>query len=587
MSNLHIYWGELLLDAFAAAGVHHVVLSPGSRSTPLALAAARDPRLRTTVVVDERCAAFVALGQARVTGRPSLLVCTSGTAAAHYLPAVIEASEASVPMLVLTSDRPPELHGRGALQTIRQVGLYGQFVRAAWELGVPDPHPQALVGVRATAALAVQATLDPRPGPVHLNAPFRTPLEPQPRDAGEAPLEERVAALRAQTVARAVPARRLPSSELVGELAAACAASQRGLIVAGPVPVSGRLARGAVAALARRLGCAVAAEAGSQLRFAPASPAPVPLELLSGSGMPEPDLVLVLGSWPTSAAWSRVLERLPVRPWVFCEHGWADPTNRAAGVLAGEVAQSVSELVERLGPGEPRPSAWSRAWVQAAEHVAAVLAQAEGEERRRGELSELGAVRGAVGCLADGSWLALGNSLAIRAVDAFCESHGVELQVLTQRGVSGIDGNISAAAGAALAAGEPVLLITGDVAFQHDLGGLATAAAVSTPLVVVVLANRGGRIFELLPLADSGVTAQELEELFLTPQACDLELSARAFGLPARTVCTSEALVTAVREALLRPGCTVVQALLAAGDVRHRWRTLREAAARAWTRGGR
>ena len=195
MSNLHIVWGELLLDALAEAGVRQVVVSPGSRSTPLVLAAARHPRLTTTVVIDERCAAFVALGQGRASGRPSVVICTSGTAGAHHLPAVVEASEAAIPMLLLTADRPPELQGRGALQTIRQAGLYGHFVRATWELGLPDPHPQALAGVRATAALAVHATLDPRPGPVHLNAPFRTPLEPQPRDASDAELEHLVAAL--------------------------------------------------------------------------------------------------------------------------------------------------------------------------------------------------------------------------------------------------------------------------------------------------------------------------------------------------------------------------------------------------------
>ncbi len=576
-------WAELLMDTFAGAGVRRAVISPGSRSTPLALAAVRHPGLACTVVVDERCAAFVALGQARVTGTPSLLVCTSGTAGAHYLPAVIEASEANLPLLLLTADRPPELQQRGALQTIRQAELFGRFVRAALELGVPDAHPAALAGVRAAAAMAVQAALDPRAGPVHLNAPFRTPLEPQPDEGGEEEVKAQARRLLAAPVARARAPHRVAAPALVEALADACAAAARGVIVCGPGPVFQGEMREPVAALARRLGFPVAAEAGSQLRFCPHSPAPVPLELLVGSDMPEPDCVLVVGSWPTSAGWNSGLGgAAATRPWVVCEHGWVDPLNRAAGIVVGGVATTLRRVVARLGPGEPRDPSWLPAWSAAAAHVERVLDEAEGREQASGILSETAAVRAAVRVLPGGAWLALGNSLAIREVDLACPGRGVDLKVLTQRGASGIDGGVSAAAGAALAAGEPVMLVTGDVAFQHDLGGLATAAAVRTPLVIVVLDNHGGRIFELLPLLRGAISREEVEALFVTPQRLDIPLAVGAFGVPARRATTPAEVEAAVKEALASGGCTVVHAVIRAGDLRQRRRALKQAAQEGW-----
>lgn len=583
MSNLHLWWGELLLDALARAGVRQVVVSPGSRSTPLALAAHRHSRLTTTVVVDERCAAFVALGQARVTGRPSLLLCTSGTAGAHFLPAVMEASEANLPLLVLTADRPPELQGRGALQTTRQAGLYGSFVRGFWDVGVPDPHPAALAGVRVTAAAAVQATFDPRPGPVHLNAPFRTPLEPQPEDPAEEELHKRVATLLATPVARAGPPRRRAAPELLDALAEAGAAAERGILVCGPGPLQLAAAAKPLAALATHLGFPVVAEAGSQLRFCDPSPAPLPMELLAGPEMPLHDFALVVGSWPTSAAWSQLLTHPDApRPWVVCEHGWVDPHNCAAGVVVGEAAETLRRVAERSASEEPRDGSWSRLWQETAAFAARVLEEAEEEERRGGRLSETAAVRTAVRCLPPGAFLALGNSLAIREVDLACPAPGAEIKVLTQRGVSGIDGGISGAAGAALAGAWPLLLITGDLAFQHDLGGLAIAASVPTPLVILVLDNRGGRIFELLPVARSTVSEEELNSLFLTPQPLELELAARAFGVAAATVTTAPELEAALSQALARSGCTVLRVVVGSDDRARRRQRLREAVQARW-----
>ena len=185
-SNLHLAWARLFLRSAAAAGVTDVVLSPGSRSTPLTIAAATTSELRAHVIVDERGAAFFALGQARVTGRPSLLICTSGTAGAHWLPALIEASQSFVPLIAVTADRPWELQDSAAPQTIDQLKLFGDHVRHYAELGLPDPSPGALRAVPRIAAQAVARALGPVPGPVHINARFRKPLEPVEVDGPEA-----------------------------------------------------------------------------------------------------------------------------------------------------------------------------------------------------------------------------------------------------------------------------------------------------------------------------------------------------------------------------------------------------------------
>lgn len=193
-SDLHSAWARLFFSSLASAGLREIVISPGSRSTPLALAAAAEARLRVHVLIDERDAAFFALGQARRSGRASALLCTSGTAAAHYLPAILEASQSHVPLLAITADRPWEAYDAASAQTLDQVKLYGDAVRHYAELGLPDASPGALAAVVRIAAQALYATTAPRPGPVHLNARFRKPLEPV-AVAGREPFADRIEAL--------------------------------------------------------------------------------------------------------------------------------------------------------------------------------------------------------------------------------------------------------------------------------------------------------------------------------------------------------------------------------------------------------
>jgi 2-succinyl-5-enolpyruvyl-6-hydroxy-3-cyclohexene-1-carboxylate synthase len=571
--DLNFLWASRLVDGLACAGVSRAVISPGSRSTPLALAAALHPGLTCNVIVDERSAAFFALGQARATCRPSALICTSGTAGAHYLPAVIEASAANLPLIAVTADRPPELHERGALQTIEQGRLYGAHVRSFLELGPPADDERALAGVRAAAAVAVARSLDPRAGPVHINAPFRAPLEPAAAPSAAGPTG---------AAPRFFQARRAPTADAVRALAQACASARRGVIVAGPGRLGQAAARPAALALARRLGFPLLAEAASQLRFAGNEREVVGLfEMLVPAVAGEafrPDLVLQIGAMPTSVAWGRWLENdgAPER-WVLAPHGWNDPANRAAGVIAAEVDLTLQALLPVLGDGVPADPGWAPWWRRAEEVVRAVLTEAEALESAAGHLSETAAVRAVLRAAPEGSLLAVANSLAIREVDLACPADIARVGVLAQRGASGIDGTISAAAGASSVARSPVTAVLGDLAFLHDVGGLAACRHAGGPLVVVVLNNAGGRIFDLLPVADGRIDQTVVEELFAAGQKADLAALAAAYGVGVGQAADVRGLESAVAQAHAAGGTWVVEAQISGAPVRQRRLDLRAA----------
>ncbi len=567
--NLLAVWAELLLDALAAAGVTDVVISPGSRSTPFVLAAAAHPGLRLHDAIDERAAGFFALGQARVSGRPSLLLCTSGTAGAHYLPAVIEARHAGVPVLVLTADRPVELHGCGANQTVDQRGFYAGYTRASLDLGVPDASAAALRALRRTAAQAVLATRWPAPGAVHLNAPARKPLEPRAASTPEGhALATLAARLRATPLTIATPPVLAPDPAAIDAIARLCLRARRGIIVAGPAPATQADARAALAALAAATGFAVAAETTSQLRGVGTRRCEAFDWLLRSPRFRSehaPDLILQLGAAPTSGGLEQLLaERPGTARVVISAHEWPDPTSDAAHLLVADVASAAAALAGAVtglrGAAAPEPSAYAQTLAAA---DALVWRLIDGDLAATAATLEEGAVcRLTVAALPDGGWLAVGNSLPVRHVDGFCPGRSLppELRVLSQRGASGIDGLIAGAAGAASVTEHPVTLLLGDVSFLHDVGGLALARHLRTPLVIVVINNAGGRIFEQLPLARAGQAAAIAH--FTTPHDLDLSHAAELYGLRFLRAHTREALAAALAYAHGHPGATVVEAVV-------------------------
>lgn len=565
-------WCELLVATLADAGIVTCVVSPGSRSTPLVTALVADGRFELPTIIDERAAAFFALGVARATGKPAAIVCTSGTAAAHYLPAIIEASIAGVPLVAITADRPPELQQCGASQTIDQVKLYGDYVRGAFDLGAPAASELALRAVRRKVVDAVTRAHGPHPGPVHLEVPLRKPLEPvAPATDREHALARYVAELRRTPVAVAPP-RLVADPAALEALAAAIAAEPRGIIIAGAMPVQFAAAREHVFALAARAGYPILAEAGSQLRFAPRPTNVVAIDhfdLLFAApalaGAPAPRLILQLGAEPVAAGWPVAQPSLTgATRWVLADHERRDPDSSARAVIVGDVAASLEYLAAQLprtpaaklrivpDPTDLQPESFAGAWATVDARLAGAIDRALASHPR----SEGAVMRAAVEAAPPGAILQVGNSLPIRVVDLVRDRRA--RAVITQRGAAGIDGLVASAAGATRA-DAPVLLVLGDVSFAHDLGGLLAAREASTPLAIVVVDNGGGRIFAGLPIARSGLT-DAFERHFVTAPAIDPAAVALALGARSVTAASPAAVATAVTSALATRGATVIHA---------------------------
>jgi 2-succinyl-5-enolpyruvyl-6-hydroxy-3-cyclohexene-1-carboxylate synthase len=536
-----------LVDELTRCGLAEAVLAPGSRSAPLAMAlwdrAAPGSNLRLHVRIDERSAAFLALGLAKASGRPVALVCTSGTAAAHFHAAVIEASEAGVPLLVLTADRPPELRGTGANQTIDQVKLYGDAVRWFCEAGVPEARPGMNAYWRSLAcrSWAAAAGADGGfPGPVHLNLALREPLVPDLPDDADAtgaaggwpePLDGRP---------DGGPWTRFPGPP-VGGPALELPWTERGVVVCG----DGCGDPAALLRLAEQAGWPVLAEPSSGARTGPMSLAAYSY-LLDSPGFVaghRPDVIVSAGRPGLSRAQLGYLKPAsPGRPprHVVIAQGpghWADPVRSATDVvpavrLAGE-------------PGPRAAPAWLASWraADAAARAAAAAVLDDGEA-----LSEPRLARDLAAALPDGALLWAASSLPIRDLDQQMAPRA-GLRVLASRGASGIDGLISAAAGAALAhqraGGGPAAALLGDLAFLHDAPGLFTGPGEPRPdLAVVVVNNDGGGIFSLLEQAEFG---GPFERVFGTPHGADVGRLAAAAGRPAVTVDRAADLAGALR----------------------------------------
>jgi 2-succinyl-5-enolpyruvyl-6-hydroxy-3-cyclohexene-1-carboxylate synthase len=581
--NLLTEWARVLLTSFADTGVTDVVVSPGSRSTPFVAAAVREPRLSCHSVVDERAAAFFALGQARLTGRPSLLICTSGTAGAHYLPAILEAQASFVPIVVLTADRPPELQYCAAAQTIDQLKLFGDHVRAFFDLGTPDASEGALRALRRMAAQATFASQWPTPGAVHVNARARKPLEP----ADAATDEER--ALRALAtkiasgpIAVAAPPERAPAHDTLRAVASACRDARRGLILCGPAPASQAKDRDVLLDLARATGFPLVAESTSQLRFGAPRADVVTLDAFDAllradafRARGAPEVVVHVGAPLVSGAWERAAAGTGARHIVLGPHGWSDPHSVAELLVFAEPAACARALLEILGEAAAASDdAWAHALLEGND---AVWKAVDHELVTSEAMTEGHVARALLAEVPRGSVLIVGNSLAVRTLDLFCPSREGPGVVLCQRGVSGIDGLVAGAAGAGTKSATPVTLLLGDVSLVHDLTSLALARGSAVPLLIVVLQNAGGRIFEQLPIASAPSVEPEILDLTVTPHALELSHAGPLFGVTWQRARTLPELHTALRRGYENPGCTVVEAVVAPHGAREQSQRLASA----------
>jgi 2-succinyl-5-enolpyruvyl-6-hydroxy-3-cyclohexene-1-carboxylate synthase len=552
-----------LVDELARCGLLEAVLAPGSRSAPLAMALwqragngggpaelpARGGGLRLHVRIDERSAAFLALGLAKASRRPVALVCTSGTAAAHFHPAVIEASEAGVPLLVLTADRPPELRGTGANQTIDQVKLYGEAVRWFSEVGAPQARPGMNAYWRSLACRAWATAAGAGgafPGPVHLNLPLREPLVPEiPDPGGSAEVAAAAGADWPEPLAGRPGGR--PWTNVAGAGADAPDSAlelpwtERGAIVCGD-------GCGDPAALIR-----LAEQAGWPLLAEPSSGARTGRHALGAYqyllGSPafvaahRPDIVVSAGRPGLSRAQLAYLQGPPGQPaprHVVIAQGagrWADPARTATDVAAA---------VRLVGAGgEAAGSAWLGSWRMA---DAAPRAAASAILDATDTLSEPRLGRDLAAALPDGALLWAASSLPIRDLDQQMAPRP-GLRVLANRGASGIDGLVSAATGAALAhqraGGGPAVAVLGDLAFLHDAPGLFAGPEEPRPdLVLVVVNNDGGGIFSLLEQAGF---AGPFERVFGTPHGGALKRLAEAAGIRAGALDRASGLASSLR----------------------------------------
>ena len=566
--DLHSAWAQLLAASLAQSGVAQAVISPGSRSTPLALALAA--LLPSTVLHDERTAAFFALGQARATGRVSVVLATSGTAPGHWLPAAMEAREAGLPLLLLSADRPWEVQQAQASQTVDQLRLFGHHANAYFELGVPDAHPAALRAVPRIAAQAVLATQYPLAGAVQVNAHFRKPLEPQKR-TGQEPWFAVWQAVAQAGAPRLLPPQPQPHPDAVAELVARVRAAPRGVLVAGPAPAPhADVFRAAVRRFAAASGYALLAEATSQLRFG----ADVPGTCGSFDALlraPEsrrglrPDLALEIGGPAMSAQWLAWADGADAPPrLVLPGPRPADPAGGALGMLLGPVAALLDAAASALEatPTGATAAAYRQAWASAETAAWAARAAALPVDASLHEHHVAPLLRAA---LPAGAWLAVGNSSPVRDLDHDLPPDAQPLTLLHQRGAAGIDGLVAGAAGARSVIAQPLALLLGDVSLLHDVGGLAAAAAVQGPLPIVVVHNDGGRIFERLPLGRDAHVAAARERLFVVPHGRALKGLAQTWGLPHRLVQTPAELSAALTAALAGDRAWLIEARVAPG----------------------
>jgi len=493
-----------LVDGLFRGGARRAILSPGYRNAPVALALRAHPQILTEVIVDERAAAFFALGLSRASGEPVILSCTSGSAVANYLPAICEAHSDRIPLLILSADRPPELKRAGAPQTMPQRDIFADFVVYSDELSEPPALDEDLPRTPwdARIAMALSAATADEGGPVHLNLPLRKPLLPEttPPPMARPP--------------RLLRGRRRLDPDQTTELSASFAGAERPVIVAGPMirEAAGEAAKlgDAITRLAERSGWPLIADILATCR---------PQATQSGDaiarrpGGPTPDAVLWFCDAPVSAPLLRWIGRCPGPVARISAGGtWRDPSFRTS--LAVDAAPTDTADALALPPGSP---AWRERWAQEVADADAHLAKADEHGRWEGPILARALQAW------PGAHVHIANSSSIRDLDTFGRL-GAGERALCNRGVNGIDGTIATAAGEAMALAQPLLAVVGDLALAHDLGALLHTPA--TSLVILAIDNGGGQIFRQLPVREHPA----FEEIFVTPTPTDLGAIATAMG---------------------------------------------------------
>lgn len=524
--NINYFWATLLMEELYRCGVRSIGIAPGSRSSPLAEAAASHGRLNIFVYPDERILGFRMLGEAKASGRPTVVVTTSGTAATNLFPAVAEASHSGIPLIAITADRPPELRDCGANQATDQVKLFGAFVRFFADLPVPTSEI-APAFVLSTADAAVRAAMGAAPGPVHLNAMFREPLAPTERAFPQRKLARALGDwpdsdqpwIAHESVGAAV--------ECAEAVVEKIAKAKRGIILAGALtPGAAR----AVEALAAHLNWPLLPDIQSGLRLgvradAVISHADALLASEHFASGADCDLLLQFGSRFVTRRFLALAgnERIRERMIVDDAPGRMDPAHRS-GLRISSAPAAIAEAL-RFASAPRASTDWLAPWAQASALVEREWASKVAKSK---EISEPAIASTLSSLLEEGDAWFLGNSLPIRLAATFASARGAPVHVAANRGLSGIDGQIATAVGYAAGRGRSVTLMLGDLSALHDLGSFALLRTAKTPVIVVVVNNDGGGIFSLLPIAES---ARHFENVFAAPHGVEFSKAAEMFGV--------------------------------------------------------
>lgn len=538
-AELNFAWAAMLIDGLVAAGATNIVMSPGAQMAPLSLAARSNEDAKISIIIDERSAAFYALGQARATGKPTILICTSGSAVGHWYPAVMEASAGLTPLILLTADRAPENQDRCSAQAIDQIRVFGPYVRAFHNLPLPDSSIDAL---SALSGRVYEQSVWPCPGPVHVNMPFREPLfakARKKRPQGKAPII-------GQTMVR-------PRLEEIDAVAQSIS-GRPGVIVCGSTELDADFAT-AVEHLARAAGCPVLADPLSGIRFGVAKDSHV---IARGDSLTlskafaancRPEWVISFGGPPTSKNVLTWLQGLKVSDYIVVDNTvrWPDPLRLVTHLVRSYPASFCRGVTSRVTSA---PASWMAAF-RAYERDIDTLAAAEAGS----VLWEAPILRRLLAVAARNGIVFSGNSMSVRDFDTFSGTTDKHVRLLANRGTNGIDGSVSTLLGIAATQKRTTVSMIGDMAFSHDVGSLQLGR--SLDVILVVLNNGGGAIFDYLPSID----IPEYED-FLSPPQLQIGSVAKACGWRHWRVDTLEALDAALLEAKSYKGARLIEAVI-------------------------
>lgn len=537
------------IDELAKSGLAHAVISPGSRSTPLAMTVCEHPAIQEWIVVDERTAAYFALGMAKQTKMPVALICTSGTAAANYFPALIEAYYNRVPLIVLTADRPHELRDIGAPQVIDQIKLFGEHVKWFHEMSQPESTDEMLAYVRTTANRAIHIAKSGNPGPVHINFPFRDPLVPN------FSIENLWGNNEDHSYHQLYEGKKQIREEVLHQFREKLITMEKGLIVCGPQ--EDKATAEAIAKLADRWQIPVLADPLSQLR-AGKHDKDVLIENYDSMFRDEtlrnqlkPDFIIRFGAMPVSKYYDKFTSEHQDARHIVVEpyEGFRQPTKQPTEIYYAHPVDFINGLLaitDWTGDQD-----WLTKWQQlnkkATNHI---------EQSNVDQLTEGVAVRELIKAMPTDSVLYVGNSMAVRDLDTFFMRTDKQITLLANRGVSGIEGLISSALGAAATTTKRVTLLIGDLAFYHDLNGLLIGKQYELDLTILLMNNNGGGIFSFLPQANE---PKYFEKLFGTPLHIDFKHAITMYQGTYRLVDDVVQLKKELQESYQRNGTTVIE----------------------------